>query len=383
MNRRPRADGEAGDHWMKKYETIYAEVKDQILALAVQPGAQLPTEAQYMERYLVSRPTVAKALRMLEQEGLVSRTPGMGTFVKAATGAATRQLLFGLAFPEFGHGEIFNPITSKIAELSKTGNFSLLWGSTLTKEDVMSVDELLDLLNEYVARKVDGVFFAPLEGREDSQRANLRGLDLLQKSGIPVVLIDRDHCAYPERSGLPLVGIDNIRAGYLVTDHYLAQGADRVDFVWVDKYAYTIQMRIRGYRLAMLERGLAPSPGWMHFGEPEDRAFVKSILDSGARNLVCGNDENAALLMNTLREMGVQIPLEVRVAAFDDVRYSRLISVPLTTIHQPVQDIAEKAVAELLAPKPRREGCPAATILLDCSLIVRKSSLIGGAAGLA
>jgi GntR family transcriptional regulator, arabinose operon transcriptional repressor len=374
----PAERREAGNASMKKYETIYSDVKDQIQALSVQPGDQLPTEAQYMSRYLVSRPTVAKALRMLEQEGLVSRRPGMGTFVRAAAGSGTRELLFGLAFPEFGHGEIFNPITSKIAELGKNGNFSLLWGSTLTKEDVMSVDELLDLLNEYVARKVDGVFFAPLEGREDSGRANVRGLELLQKSGIPVVLIDRDYCAYPERSRIPLIGIDNLKAGYVVADHYLSQGADRVDFVWLRKKAYTIDMRIRGYRLALMEKGMRPEPGWIHFGEPEDKAFVRSILDSGARNLICGNDENAALLMNALREMGVEIPDEIRVAAFDDVRYSRLISVPLTTIHQPVQEIAARAVGELLAPRSGQAPASTVTILLDCALIVRKSSMIAG-----
>jgi DNA-binding LacI/PurR family transcriptional regulator len=363
---------------MKKYETIYAEVKDQILARSAQPGDQLPTEAQYMSRYLVSRPTVAKALRMLEQEGLVTRTPGIGTFVRAAPSSGTRELLFGLAFPEFGHGEIFNPITSKIAELGKTGNFSLMWGSTLTKEDVMSVEELLDLLNEYVARRVDGVFFAPLEGREDSRRANVKGLELLEKSGIPVVLIDRDYCAYPERSRFPLIGIDNVKAGYIVADHYLSQGAGRLDFVWQSKKAYTIDLRLRGYELALLDKGLRPESGWIHFGEPEDRVFVKSILDSGAENIICGNDENAALLMNALRDMGVEIPAQLRVAAFDDVRYSRLISVPLTTIRQPVQEIAARAVGEMLALRAGKAEASGASILLDCSLIVRKSSLLAG-----
>jgi DNA-binding LacI/PurR family transcriptional regulator len=372
----PEANEEAEDHSMKKYERIYADVKERILALTVQPGEQLPTEAQYMTSYLVSRPTVAKALRMLELEGLVSRTPGMGTFVRANGSAGARELLFGLAFPEFGHGEIFNPITSKIAELGKTGNFSLLWGTTLAKEEVMSVDELLDLLNEYVARKVDGVLFAPLEGREDSRQANVRGLDLLQKSGIPVVLIDRDFCPYPERSRLPLVGIDNIKAGFIAAGHYLSQAAERVDFVCSRLKAYTIDLRIRGYRLALLENGIRPLPDWVHIGEPEDKAFVKALLDSGARNIICGNDENAALLMNTLREMAVQIPGEVRVAAFDDVRYSRLISVPLTTVRQPVQEIAARAVGELMALRAGKSEAAAATTLLDCSLIVRKSSII-------
>jgi DNA-binding LacI/PurR family transcriptional regulator len=361
---------------MKKYEKIYTDVKKHIIESTIQPGEQLPTEAQYMTSYGVSRPTVARALGMLESEGLVSRTPGMGSFVQANSGPEARKLLFGLAFPEFSHGEIFNPITNKIADLGKTCNFSLLWGSTLVKDKGMSVSELLDLLNEYVARKVDGVLFAPLEGRADSHQANVKGLELLQKSGIPIVLIDRDYCSFPERSRIPLIGMDNIKAGYLVAGHYLSQAAERIDFVWYSFKAYTIDMRIRGYRMALQEKGILPASDWIHNGDPEDKAFVKTLLDSGARNLICGTDENAALLMNTLREMGVEIPAELRVAAFDDVRYSRFISVPLTTVRQPVEDIAVRAVGELLALRAGSSEATPATTLLDCSLIVRKSSII-------
>ena len=153
---------------VRKYELIYDEVRAKILTSAFRPGDQLPTEAEFMRHYLVSRPTVAKALRMLEHEGLVTRTPGLGTIVRA-NNAQTRELLLGLAFPEMGHGEIFGPIANRIAALGKAGNFSLLWGTTKTKSDVFSVEELLDLFEEYIARGVDGVFFAPLEGRDDTE----------------------------------------------------------------------------------------------------------------------------------------------------------------------------------------------------------------------
>ena len=361
---------------MKKFQLVYNEIKERITTQAVREGEQLPTEAQIMAQHRVSRPTVARAFRLLEEEGLVVRSPGMGTFVKENAGASTRELLFGLAFPEFGHGEIFDPITSGIAQLAKAGKFSLLWGTTKAKEDVFSVDELLDLFDEYISRKVDGVFFAPLEGRSDSGSASRTGLERLAKAQIPVVLIDRDLSLFPERSDFSLVGIDNIKAGFMVTDHFLAQGERRVDFVWLPYKAYTVDLRMRGYRLALLERGILPRDEWVHSGDPEDRVFVESITESGASNLVCGNDETAALLMNSLRDAGVSIPERVRMAGFDDVRYSRLISVPLTTMRQPVQEIARRAVAEMLDRRSRPGEGGAATILLESSLIVRKSSIV-------
>jgi DNA-binding LacI/PurR family transcriptional regulator len=360
---------------VRKYELIYDEVRAKILTSAFRPGDQLPTEAEFMRHYLVSRPTVAKALRMLEHEGLVTRTPGLGTIVRA-NNAQTRELLLGLAFPEMGHGEIFGPIANRIAALGKAGNFSLLWGTTKTKSDVFSVEELLDLFEEYIARGVDGVFFAPLEGRDDTRVANRKGLERLSKSSIPVVLIDRDCCPFPERSSYPLVGIDNIKAGYIVAEHYLSQKVQRVDFLWSPYRAYTVELRIRGYRLALSDWGVRYLPDWLHFGDPEDHAFVRSVLDSGARNLICGNDEMAALLIHTLRDISVDVPGEVRVAAFDDVKYGRFLSVPLTTVHQPIEEIAERAVAEMQWCLSHSESRPAATTQLGCTLVVRHSSIV-------
>jgi hypothetical protein len=54
---------------------------------------------------------------MLEDEGLILRSPGLGTFVQDTKSGATRESLFGIAFPEMGHGEIFDPIASSIAGL--------------------------------------------------------------------------------------------------------------------------------------------------------------------------------------------------------------------------------------------------------------------------
>jgi DNA-binding LacI/PurR family transcriptional regulator len=329
-----------------------------------------------MDEYAVSRPTAAKAFRMLEEEGLVTRSPGLGTFVKGGPASTARTLLFGLAFPEFGQGEIFDPITSGISRLGKVGNFSLLWGTTKAKDEAFSIEDLLDLFDEYISRKVDGVFFAPLEGRDDTRGTSRQGLNRLSEAGIPVILIDRDLCLFPERSEYPLIAIDNIRAGYKVTEHLLAQGQRRADFVWLSYEAYTVELRHRGYRMALLDRGIKPEPAWTHNGDPDDKAFVESVIASGAHDVVCGNDETAARFMSVARDLGIGIPEEIRIAAFDDVRYSRLISVPLTTIRQPVEEIAKRAVGEMLGSLGQPLSHPASTILIDAHLIVRKSSFL-------
>ena len=361
---------------MKKFERIYHDVKELIVTANVSEGEQLPADSWYMTEYSVSRPTVSRAMRQLEREGLVIRGPGMGTLVRAGANSATAKQLFGLAFPETGHGEIFDPIMKGIAAQGSAQGFSLMWGSTERVDGVFSGDEVLELMRDFADRGVDGVFFAPLEGGAEAPEVNMEAVGLLDDAGIPVVLIDRDLEPFPVRSRYPLVSIDNVRAGYLAAEHYLTQGVERVDFVWLPYSGYTIELRIRGYQLAMLDAGLTPRPEWIHYGDPEDAGFVTSLISGGGSNVICGNDETAARFMNTLRQAEVAVPAHVRVAAFDDVMYSRLISVPLTTIRQPVHAIARRAVREMLQARDDQSEVTRETILIPGDLVVRESSQI-------
>ena len=83
-----------------------------------------------------------------------------------------------------------------------------------------------------IARKVAGVFFAPVEMTPNQDAVNNRISDTLTSAGIPIVLVDRCIRKYPDRSRHDLVGIDNRRAGYRVTSHLLQAGCRRVAFAY-------------------------------------------------------------------------------------------------------------------------------------------------------
>jgi DNA-binding LacI/PurR family transcriptional regulator len=88
--------------------------------------------------------------------------------------------------------------------------------------------------------------------------------------------------------------------------------------------------------------------------------------------LICANDATAARLLVTLASLGVHVPDDVRLASFDDVQYANLLSPPLTTIHQPCEQIGAVAVQTLLQ-RLREPGTPPREILLDAPLVVRRS----------
>lgn len=361
---------------MKKFEKIYESIRNQIDSQLLKVGDKIPIELELMKTYEVSRPTVSKALKKLEDEGVLIRRPGLGSFVRSGNEFKKKSLIFGMAFPEYSMGEIFEPISSNLRVFGKTGNYNLLWGLRKDISTNFTAHEMTSLVDEYIEQKVDGVFFSPWESSRDTYEINKHALERLKENNIPVVLIDRDFARFPERSEYPLVCLDNFKAGYIMAKHFLDQSQERIDFMWLPYDAFAVNHRIRGSRMAMLDYGIFPHESWQHFGDPENKDFVRSMIDSGASNIICGNDEAAALLMHTLRELSIEIPKTVRIGGFDDIKYSRLISVPLTTIHQPVREIAKKAVEVMFSLQSGKVEYASYTTMIDCRLVERESSKI-------
>lgn len=355
-----------------KYEQIYGELKRLITDGHYREGARLPSETELAESYNVSRPTVTRALRALSEEQLIHRRAGSGSYVLDEN-TESEHRLFGLLIPGLGKREIFEPITGQIATLAEANDFALLWsGSEPWGEDLER--SVTSVARRYVSSGVSGVFFAPVEFSPRAREINEAVLSLFSGAGIPVVLLDTDYLAFPGRSNYDLVGIDNVSGGYTVTYHLLQQGARRVDFFARPYSAHTILLRQRGYRAALLDRGITPAPQWLHWGDPEDPQWVeRELLEKGVTDLVCGNDETAATLMHTLDLMDVAIPESFRLVGFDDVRYAQLLRVPLTTFHQPVSQIGNAALELMLWRLDNRDSLPR-QVTLPGHLVVRRSS---------
>ena len=76
--------------------------------------------------------------------------------------------------------------------------------------------------------------------------------------------------------------------------------------------------------------------------------------------------------MHTLISMGKKIPEDIRMVGFDDVKYARLLPVPLTTQRQPCKDLGRLAL-EVMLDRIANPDLPPRDILLGCQLIVRQS----------
>ncbi len=352
-----------------RYRQVYEELRRAIAAGVYGPGDRLPSEAELGRQFETSRITVAKAVNDLRMEGLVSRRAGSGTHVLSPERRAGR--LFGLLIPDLGRTEIFEPICHGMMQSPLSRSHSLLWGTSMG-EDLAQEQEAEELAHQFIAQRVSGVFFAPIERTSAMDAVNRRIVAALDRARIPVVLLDRCYEQGVRRSRYDLVGIDNRRAGYLVTEHLLEHGVRRVAFVARPRSASTVTGRIAGYREALMSYG-ALGEDMVMFGDPEDPDFVRRLLDDcRPEAVVCANDLTAGRLMAALASRGVRVPEEMRIAGVDDVKYANLLPVPLTTQHQSCDEIGHLALQTMLERVVQPE-LPTRDVLAQTYTVVRRS----------
>jgi DNA-binding LacI/PurR family transcriptional regulator len=354
-----------------KYKRIYQKLREVLADGTYHQGSKLPSESELVESFGASRPTVRRALAQLESDGLIQRRMGSGTIV--AQRSSHKNHVFGLLIPELGVTEIFEPICRGISQTQTDGQHDLLWGPTF-RQGSSEEEQARQLCQYYIDRKVSGVFFAPMELFAGRVEVNLWITNALDEAQIPVVLLDRDVAHYPARSKYDLVGIDNVRAGYMLAEHLLLTGSRRIAFLARANSAHTVDARIGGYQAALRTRIGPEAQTLVKWVDPSDVAAVREFLEEARPDaILCANDYTAAQLLTTLNELGVQVPHQIRVAGVDDVKYARLLQTPLTTIHQPCQDLGATALFAMLN-RIANPAAPSRDFLLDFQLVVRKST---------
>jgi GntR family transcriptional regulator, arabinose operon transcriptional repressor len=355
---------------LPKHRQVFDRLFAAIKSGDYRAGDRLPSEAELGKTFLASRITIAKAVNELQRLGLVSRRAGAGTYI--LPGKQNEGYVFGLLIPDLGRTEIFEPICHGMMRSPLSAAHSLLWGHAMG-EAKLQEQEALQLCHQYIAQRVSGVFFAPLEFTPEKDAFNRKIAGALDRAGIPVILLDRCVSPYPERSKYDLVGIDNRRAGFHISRHLLQLGSRRIAFVAKPLSAPTVDARIAGYREALHCAGVAAHDSFVRFGDPEDMSFIRALLDDCDPDaIVCANDLTAARVMHMLLEIGVRIPEEIRMVGIDDVKYASMLPVPLTTHHQNCGDIGSVAMSAMLE-RIERPNLPTRDILLQATLVIRKS----------
>lgn len=353
------------------YKQIYHALKADILNGRSAPGSQLPTEAELMERFGVSRVTVRNALALLQREGLVVRIPAKGTFVRHSEPASSPPKLIALLALDV-QLDFFGKMIRGAEQEAAAHSYKLLVRST--DNDAEKERQCLLELQSHVA----GFIIAPATGNQNHAHY---GQLLVQ--GVPFVFVDR----YLPEFNVDRVTSDNVQGGYLATRHLLEQGHRRIGVVSARK-ATTCAERLRGYQQALEEFGVPFDPilighsvgkrrdGWdeyLHQGRIQTEALIK--LSNPPTALFAMNDLLAVGALQYLREKGIAGPEEIALVGYDGIELSDLVSPSLTTVKQQSLRMGAEAV-RLLVRRVRDPELPAQHIVLPVSLHIRASSVM-------
>jgi DNA-binding LacI/PurR family transcriptional regulator len=354
------------------YKKIYEILKDQILKDHFTPGSLLPTEQTLAQKYFVSRPTIAKVYNQLQEEGFIKKKKGLGTIV--IYNSPNKTYTFGLLLPGAGESEIFSIINDQLLKQSETGNFNCLWeGATASSAEIRKT--LVETCCEsYIGKKVDGIFFSPLERVPDADQLNRKICKSIQEAHIPLVLIDRDIVTFPERSDFDLVCLDNINAGCVMAQHLIDRGCEVVHFFYRPDSASSVDVRLTAVRDIVLKHGYVFDQHNIFCGNPEDMDFVgKMKIVSGKTGIICANDSTAAVLMSTVDALSIKISSDVLVCGYDDMKYSKHLKHSLTSFKQPCEEIANISI-ELLMRRIKDNNRIPIMVNLNGEIVIRESS---------
>ncbi|WP_269523461.1 GntR family transcriptional regulator [Coraliomargarita parva] len=352
--------------YLQIYEDLHTSIRNQSYA----PGDLLPSEKTICEQYSASRPTVAKAIKMLCDAKLVHRRAGFGTQVLTPDLSG---LSAGLLVPEIADVEIFRPIVDSIIDTAPSFELQIAQPYELNRpQDRKAM--ALSQAEQFIKKKVNGVFFAPLENIVDSEAFNLGIVERFTEKGIQVVLLDRDIHPWPQQAPFDMICIGNIEAGFTMANHLLENGCKQLAFVSPENPAMTVGHRIIGSREALIQNGFSARSLLSVVYDHEDpgKAAAK-LIDSKVDGIVCANDAVAAVILRALLDLGAKIPEQIKVCGFDDVKYASLLSVPLTSYRQPCQVMGRLAV-ETMVNRIKHPERPPHHIALHGTLVVRQSS---------
>jgi DNA-binding LacI/PurR family transcriptional regulator len=354
------------------YKTIYNTLKDQIVKEAFIPGTLLPTEQSLADKYSVSRPTIAKVYNQLQEEGYIRKRKGLGTIVTFNDTKST--YTFGLLLPGAGESEIFSIINDQLLKQSECGRFNCLWeGATASSAEIRKT--LIETYCEtYINKKVDGIFFSPLERVHEAKELNLRICKAIQQANIPLILIDRDILTTPERSDFDLVCLDNFSAGSIMSKHLINVGCEVIHFFYRPDSAASLDLRLSGIKDVVEKHKYTFNKQNVFCGNPDDLELVKRIkVVPGKTGIICGNDSTAAVLMSSLEAIGVKISSDILICGFDDMKYSQHLKHSLTSFRQPCEEIANISI-ELMMRRVKDNNRLPLTVTLMGEVIIRESS---------
>lgn len=303
-----------------------------------------------VSRVLAKNETVGKELRELVEatiQELNFRPSGVARGLRRS-----RTDMIGLVIPD-----ITNPFFAELAKhveaSASQAGFSVLL--SITNDDPkIELSQIETLLRSYPT----GLIVVPTQF----------GAPAKWQSDIATVAVDRRLKNYP------LISVDHYAGAGLAAQHLLQLGHRRIAYIAGPNESPVSRERRKGFLDTLVAAGIQPEIAEGHFDYQSGEVLGKLLLsrpeDVRPTAIATASDQQAIGLLRAASDLNLEVPDNVSIIGFDDIPLANLITPRLTTISQPVEQIAARAVAFIIG-----ENITVTTDqLLDAALIIRNST---------
>jgi len=276
---------------------------------------------------------------------------------RAFRGQETRSI--GLIIP-YLYDPFFANCAHAVTTVAKEQGYSVI--ITTSNEDPET--ELVEV-EQMLQRHVDGMMVIPASFRHSRLTRALFGKT-------PVVAFDRP----VSDPALDVVLVQNTMGARRIVEHLIEHGHKCIGFMGLSRHLYTINARFLGYRRALQDAGLK-EVSFFGCGSHEDtlRAVERNLRGAEAPTaFFTSNTLATRYVLDSLLHLGIKMPNDLALAAFDDFDLAELTSPPLTVVRQPAQEMGRVATNLLLDRIARGEVPKTGNrIVLPVEIVLRRS----------
>lgn len=326
-----------------KYLFLVNWIKERIETKELPPGGKLYSENELSGMFGLSRQTVRRAIGILEEEGLVERIRGSGTYIGRRSGSTRRKTMNVAVISTYVDRYIFpSTLQGIVKTLADAGYMTQI---AFTDNRVDNERRILEGILE--KDNVDGVIAEATKGALPSP--NLTYYQEFQKRQIPILFFN---CGYPELEA-PLVALDDRQVAKDAVDYLISMGHRKIGGIFKADDGQG-KLRYAGYVRALLEAGIPVDDRKILWIDTEDQKKLRNIQNSVLRRITdctavfCYNDEVAFGLMGILQKEGFRVPGQLSIVSIDGSELALLAEPQITSIPYPMEELGKKAAEHMI-----------------------------------
>ena len=311
-----------------------------------------------VSRVLTNKPYIREEIRqrVLQAVGTLGYQPNR----VARTLRVQSSQIIGLLISDI-QNPFFTALVRAVEDQAYTHQYAVFLCNSDENPDKESL--YIDLM---ISERVAGIIIVPT-------RENAVSINKLHKAKIPLVVVDRQI----HHLELDTVIIDNFQAAHALVTHLIDNGHRRIGAILASPEIPTGFERYQGYVAAHNERGIQVDSSLVRTGLPKEylgRQFVNELfnLPLPPTAIFTGNNLLTVGALHGIKDMGLIIPRDLSLVAFDDMEWYSVISPTLTAVAQPTYEIGWTA-ADLLLKRIDNLNKPIERIIYKPEIRIRES----------